>query len=423
MQEWWILADTSTAQIWAVRPEYLVALVPLSAAILKAVWKSLGRQRERLKKTRRDLSTPSELSGLRGGLRRASRLRPVSGTDPEQIRRLRRVPLEYNLGISRLSDLLVHIRMFFLSPTYPKPAFAITQFKIVSESMLIQQQQDADHQHAFTPGGYRLYVWLDPGESRRHFMRSMRAGTLAGERTIVVCSPEELAQPWNPVRCFNVYTPPTESEALPFPCLVLYSRDPLFSGKRHEEYRTPAGVSNRAIWLVDVGSRGAEQGEAQSDEESRSSPTLPKQFPVPVWRRLVYALTVVVAVLLVIRFVLVVNFSIGGPIGLEWYDGLAIVTFVSLLAPATIWYLLRHALPEYLLARYNEISWRRDCGDQESARRSRFQWPQSTGKWTATTTRCIADGFAVRNRAPYPSKQLEGLPMHLDASKTPEAIR
>ena len=422
MQEWWILADTSTAQIWAFWPEILVLLLPLSAPIPKAVWNWIRRRCERLKTTRRDLSTPSEPSGLRGALRSASHLRPVSGTDPEQIRRLRRVPLEYNLGISRLTDILVYIRAFFLRPTYPKPAFAVTRFEIVPESVLVHQQQDADHQHAFTPGGYRLYVWLDPGESRRHFMRSMRAGTLTGERTIVVCSPEELAHPWNPVRRFNVYAPPKKSKALPFPCLVLYSRDPLFSGMSHEEYRTPTSVSNRAIWLVDVGPRGAEQGEAQSDEESRGSPALPKQFPVPLWRRFVYLLTVVVAVLLVIRFVLVVNFSIGGPIGLEWYDGPAIATFAFLTA-LTIEYLLWHALPEYLLARYGEISWRRGRGEQGSGRCRCFRWLQSTGKWTATTTRCIADGFTVRNRAPNPSKQLEGLPMHLDASKTPEAIR
>ena len=160
MQEWWILADTSTAQIWAFRPEILVALLPLSASILKAAWKSFLRRRELVEKTHRDLSAPSEPSGLRGALRSASRLRPVSGTDPEQIRRLRRVPLEYNLGISRLTDILVYIRAFFLRPTYPKPAFAITRFEIVPESLLVHQQQDADHQHAFTPSGYRLYVTL-----------------------------------------------------------------------------------------------------------------------------------------------------------------------------------------------------------------------------------------------------------------------
>ncbi len=344
MHGWAILAQTSTDGIWQFRPEFLIALAPVVPSAVRSLRNAFGsrnRQGRASDRIRRYLHDPSRPGGLRKALRSVSCLRPVRGIDPEEIRRLRRIPLEYNLGMSRLSDLWVYPRLFFLGPSYPKPAFAITDCEIVPESTIVRQQQDARHRQAFTAGGYRLNISLDHGESRRHFIRSMVLGAAATGRTVVVCSPEDLAHRWNPVRCFDVYAAPGQSRAQPFPVVTLFSRDPLFSGKRHGKYSSPGSVPDGAIWLVDLGPRGTEEGGLRGGVAARKAPGLPRQFPVPVWRRFVYLVTFAALAFLVIRIVLLANFSIGSPDVPEWYDTLAVVSCVYLLVPATIWYLVK----------------------------------------------------------------------------------
>ena len=107
------------------------------------------------------------------GLKATSLIRPVRRhtiLNPREIRSLRRVPVEHNLGVSRILNFCVWVRLARLRPSSPKPAFTIADWELNRAS---EAHVDTSE---FTPGGFELSVSLHAGESPRHLALIVHEG-------------------------------------------------------------------------------------------------------------------------------------------------------------------------------------------------------------------------------------------------------
>ena len=376
--------------------------VPASLLAVVLLWDRVGAIRRRSRFVR------AAVERKRRGrdLRLVPALKPVRTADPAEIYRVGRVPLEYNLDSSHWSRVLLWFRLFLLGPGYPKPAFAVTAVTEIPESEFSSSPDDSHVYDGFQFGGYRLKVDLAPGESPRHLIRSMDSGLLTWTRTVVVCSPGELANKYPNARYYTVYAAPTREQRVQLPRVILKSADPLFSGARDDPSRRPDGHLDNVIWLVEIGSRDPADDRLDDHRNQR--------IPKPLLRRVHYC-AVGVSLGLVLTLVLspagydaVSRVMAVFPEWLQFAVVLVAVLEVVIGLPIALFAVWRSSWFEYRAGRAEDLRGLNECGDGTSGGSSLssnwrrwLPWHPPRGGWTASTTDCIADGFAVRNRPPY----------------------
>lgn len=346
------------------------------------------------------LRTPPDSWVHRTRVTGVNMLRPVRQADGSVIRRTSRVPLEYNLGHSRLRNVRVWRRALFLGPSSPKPAFTISRLEVIREQEFdisaCASKRGGDH----VSGGYRLKIWLCRGESPRHFVRTLRSGMRSDKRMVAVCSPEEIGQRRREASYYCVYPPSSQPAGEEYPCVTLYSSDPLFSGRAHHDTRSLDRTALDIVWLVLLGSDDPNESAEQHARELSDPELCLHRFPKPFARRIIFGITALTAVVIVLRSLLIHYFGYGSEIGQLWTDTLAVVALVYFGVPLTLLSILRHSLFEYRESRSRAARsfWYEDVSVDQLGRPS---WRRFRKRmWTASTTNCIADGFTIRNRAP-----------------------
>lgn len=332
-------------------------------------------------------------------------LRPVRPAQPAEISRVGRVPLEYNFGNSFWARVQVWCRLFLLGPGSPKPAFAVAAVTETWERELESASEGSHGYHGFVHGGYRLEVDLAPGESPRHLIRSVASGRRAWMRTVVVCSPRELARNYPRARYYTVYVAPRREQRAHSPRVILKSADPLFSGRRHDPGRRPDGNLDDVVWLVEIGTDERTDGGLDDHANQR--------FPKPLFRHAHYGVVCVsLGLLLTVLLSETVNSVLGRVIAHlpEWLQtAIIVIVMLEVLigAPIAVWSSFRSSLFEFRAGRAGDLRGRKNGGDVTGLESSFSRgwnrwlpWRAPEGGWTASTTDCIVDGFAVRNRPP-----------------------
>ena len=310
---------------------------------------------------------------------------------PTEIRAIGRVPLENNLGVSRLLNLMIWIRLFRLRPSSPKPAFVITNWHVAHGS-------DMDTVAGqFTPGGYRLTVTLHHSESPRHFVRSMRPGFRSRPRTLVICTPEDYIWQEGAFRCLTVRSPTVSLRRRKYHNITLKSTDPLVSGVPNSDLRLASDIPRNSIWLfVGEGHVADPLVDEQVEQQSR--------IPLELWstRMRRYVMYMLLLVIMIAIAILITEqlLSLGSDLesdDLPWFVelemiALSVVTYgIIVMALWDIW---------YWIFEWRE-SWSRKAMERAGSacpcepRPRRF----TRRAWIASTTRCMADGDRVRNGA------------------------
>ena len=229
------------------------------------------------------------------GLKATSLIRPVRRhtiLNPREIRSLRRVPVEHNLGVSRILNFCVWVRLARLRPSSPKPAFTIADWELNRAS---EAHVDTSE---FTPGGFELSVSLHAGESPRHLVRSMRAGFRSWMRTVVICTPEDLVRQNRPLRCLVVGAPSFPQPRRQDMVVTLKSADPLMADRSHFQYRLPSTIPTNAIWLVQISDAHACSEDRHDAESTSRDPIRLESWHSRARRYLVYVLSLVLFIAL-----------------------------------------------------------------------------------------------------------------------------
>ena len=346
------------------------------------------------------LTASPDSTSRRSRVTSISTLRPICPADASAIRRTGRVPLEYNLGQSRLKNIRVWRRLFLLGPSSPKPAFAISKLEITQERLLDSSTRELNSCEAFVPGGYRLKIWLCRGESPRHFIRTLRSGFGTDKRTLAVCLPEELGQRRSEASYYCAYAPSQQPDGDEYCCVTLYSSDPLFSGRAHHNVCSLDRAPLDIVWLVLVGSEYSNRSGYERAKELSDPDLSLRRFPKPIGRRAIYVITALAFATIAGRTLYLLYIASGSSANLLWIDWWAVIILVYFGIPLTLWNVFRHSLFEYREFRSKGAKsfWYGDVSIDQFGWRSRRRCTQRM--WTASTTRCIADGFKVRNRMP-----------------------
>lgn len=288
---------------------------------------------------------------------------------PREIHAIGRVPLERAIPQSRMSKMWVWLRLIRLRPSSPKPAFAIDRLEVY-------EPPNDDDEQEYSPGGFWLTIFLHRTESRMHFIRTMRSGLLPwGRRTLVVCTPDELYYRDTPVRCFGIRAPMIWKRQREYFRVGVSSSDPLVSYVLHEEYLSPDDIPPDAIWLIMI-SELSPMVESEGTKRSKMVTLEPMSNRV---RR--YALHLVLLVALAVFLVVIFR-----PLRTSNTTDPSLNLEIAL-------FLLLYSV-EYMLAAWDLTHWMR-----EFAERRNLRIGHRRTAWTASTTRCLADGDRIRNRA------------------------
>ena len=170
----------------------------LAAAI--AVFSTLGAlARWAVRRVRRPLADNAEGHDERMRRQRASALGlRIADVDVERaLATFGRVPLERPPQTSIFMSIRSFLQHLACRPSSPKPAFAVSSCERTSEN---------DDGSAGTSlfGGFVLRIALHKSEHREHFIRSIGSSIDGMNRTIAVCSPNQLSYPGSRIRCYLV---------------------------------------------------------------------------------------------------------------------------------------------------------------------------------------------------------------------------
>ena len=133
-----------------------------------------------------------------GVFRGRQRLVTSSLVAAADIRRLGRLPLEYDYQQSRWRRLRAAVRAGTSRPSTPKPGFAVADWRV-------DLAADADlAPNRFSPGGFRLTIWIHDNENLKHLVRSLRKGPRAAAKPVVFSTPETLTSATRRSECYFV---------------------------------------------------------------------------------------------------------------------------------------------------------------------------------------------------------------------------
>lgn len=282
-----------------------------------------------------------------------------------------RVPLEHVHEGSVYSKFWSRFDGLVMRPSAAKPAFAIRQVRE------IPNEEPACGTEVPPHGGFRIRVWLQPGEHRRHLLKSMRAPAFRQSRSLAFCKPHELADPEAPVVCIAVktarrhvkYDGDRSGQYIEFE-----SADPLLSDFGSRETFCRKAVPPKTIWMLNLDSSVEPEPETLLRRDPRP-PSGGRIWRLIVWPRWVVIPSAVVACYLSLPWALTKLFGVDSELladlaSLAWiairYEVLFIVTMDVVFAAM-------HAAIRCLV----ENRWGQD--------------------WLAGTTGCVEDGRRLRN--------------------------
>lgn len=168
------------------------------ASVLTAVYR-IARRRNRSPSTVPYRDSPRTHTFCRHGVfRRRQRLVTSPLVDAADIRRLGRLPLEYDHRQSRWRRLRAAVRAGTARPSTPKPGFAVADCR---RDLAADADVGPDR---FPPGGFRLTIWIHHNENLWHLVRSLRKGPRAAAKPVVFSTPETFASATRRSECYFV---------------------------------------------------------------------------------------------------------------------------------------------------------------------------------------------------------------------------
>lgn len=282
-----------------------------------------------------------------------------------------KVPSDHFVSGSLISRIWGRGNALFLTPSAPKFAFATPSCE--------RQPPSADGTSPLVVrlGGFWLKLRLHPSEHAKHLRRSIRWPAKDKQRTLAVCSADDLVKPAGIVDCYVVQTAHDsikigEDESGPF--VQVRSADPLRTPDGNEWRTTVNDVPDDAIWLV----------ACNDDEDGRAPQRTRRDWESP-WRRRYLPLlrflyrflspTVLAALILAGLHYLLLLIGASGDLAALLFTIVAIVGSVQVLFCISV---VGAMLPSR-------------CWDYWRYER---RWGSS---WTAGTTACVEDAELIRN--------------------------
>ena len=150
--------------------------------------------------------------------------------------------------------------IFLTQDTWPKPVFEVARWEYRRVGSI---DSECIYSHS---GGFVLFAKLAPGESSKHFIRSLRRKDWKSARVVAVATPEELCNGKAWVRCFVVDSPNVEPNDPQKKEIAFLSSNSKAYGKTAFNKRV-ADVAPDALWLVYDG-----DSESAADSEWMNSP-------------------------------------------------------------------------------------------------------------------------------------------------------
>ena len=378
-----LAADQAVPSYWdrlldtvAIDPGEFVAGAVSTAGALLGVLASLRRRSQTA--TTRDQTEPSKRRRKFWRVEPSLRLPRQDVTD--WVRATGRVPLDHVHEGSLFSKFVSRVDGLVMRPSSVKPAFAIRQWREVSAGRLVAGSGAPHH------GGFRVRVWLHPGEHERHLRKSMRAPGFRQTRSLAFCSPDQLGNPSARVQCRVVATPKKRMEFGSDgdgPFIEMESADPLLSDFGHRRMFRRDEVPPNTIWMVALYTAKGTKPKPAPDRDPRP-PAGRRYVRLLIWPRWFALPSLAVASYPMLLLAMLVYYEQdAGLVGSITSVALIILGIQGFVILAVI---LSFAI-SHVLTR---------CIEQ-------FCWGSN---WTAGTTGCVEDARRLRNgQPPNPDKQ------------------
>ncbi|WP_419929651.1 hypothetical protein [Candidatus Poriferisocius sp.] len=249
-------------------------------------------------------------------LRFRSVLQPSRYAPVESVYEYGRMPLDPRLKFN--GRLGIARRLFFLAtrPSSPKPAFLVSSVEVLdSVQVRLPPQGPVVRQRT---AGKRIFIALHPNENPKHLKGSLTSGRARPLRTLLVCPLEDFLDPDGPIAGLLDSKGPIEDSSAPDGQIedflapdgpievlfvdrryakkaaddkgaaVVYSADPLYAQRQHDEIVKTGKLPDDAIWLflTDPSSAtGEEDPDRSSDQaaarDAQSSPGTKEQVCPP----------------------------------------------------------------------------------------------------------------------------------------------
>ena len=294
-------------------------------------------------------------------------LQPSPYVTRSEIERTGRIPIEPTVNRRGRVGPIRRVVLSRIVPITTKPAFLLSTWKRIDGSTLPVDPG------GFTAGGYQLLLRLFDTENRAHLAFSIGAVRLRATRVLLICTLENYLNPDGMVhRCTidwrRAARVPDEPDAL-----IVHSADKLRSRGSNYEIVQRSEVQDKGIWLVALGRHNLppplqDAAEMPSDVERGRGRFRDRCRPGRRW----------------------------------WWPfaALGVLGWVSLVVPPSRDYLLSAmSASQYEIYGYSSLILGYFGSILLWIRFSvylRYEW-RSPPSWTATTTRCLADGAHVRN--------------------------
>ena len=281
-----------------------------------------------------------------------------------------RVPLTHVHEGSLLSRFLSRLDGLVMRPSSAKPGFAVRGWKEVPRSV------PGASVNVPRQGGFRVRIWLQPGEHKKHFIKAMRAPGFRQTRSLAFCRSDQLGDPNALIKCRVVATRGksiTSGRDDDGCYLDLESADPLLSDFGHRETFRRDKVPPTAIWMVSV-DVDPDSSSSQKFERDPKPPAGGRYWRLLVWPRWFFLPSLLVTCYSTALWLGAAHFDQET----ELVDSVVDVTWVAFTAQLTlivgvyVAFAICHAL-----ARCVECCW--------------------GSAWTAGTTGCVEDARKMRN--------------------------
>ena len=297
-------------------------------------------------------------------------LRACLDLDPDYVRCLGRVPLEFNLVGSKPRLALVLMRALMLRPSSAKPFF-------VAQSV---RQRRATGSNStpwdFPLGGHELRLRLRTGEDHRHLRRSLGRGSDAWKQLTVLADVGDLVACNPQLKCFVTNAHATDRNPNPKGELVLRSSDPLLAGRGPYVSLPCWSIPRDALWIVDSHVKGDDPTPNDSArEQAAGMPLDPRLLRLP--RMLLYW-----SIVLVFGVAVLITLLFG-----RSFDATSVASIASSLSIASVLWLIYCGVHSVRYLTHELRHWRPW---------QRF-WRLEPKFWIARTTRCFADGDRIRS--------------------------
>ena len=319
---------------------------------------------------------------FQGLIKRLPRIKPLLVPDrycnPDILAATGTVPHRLTVGRSGRIGLVNYLRMAIVRPSSPKRAF------ILPSPPRIERAGSWDLPALKGAGGFRLTLHVGVWDHVDHLVASLRrSDNLRSVNTVYYCSPKAYLSQRDTVQEFTIKGRHVTKARDCAEAVVAFSADPLHSRRDHRRRIPRDQTDDRGLWLLvrESNSDAPEHRCSTAQNASTDSPLEPALGPPheergrpaqrqgDPWNTVRWARFIVIAGLLLL--------TVAAYWGWERVDrsseALLVLgaAFVGVCLSALVQLVTRHAYG-YLVER-----WR--------------------GAWTATTTRCIADGIKSRN--------------------------